>query len=119
MQSLEIIKINAMSLIKKAGFGRDAIPSITLLLRSADSFSDLKNIMAGLLAGESIDDKTFIENFLMHYQPGIARQITLTVFGERRTKQDLIADALIKPDSATALAVTKIQLPRISSQSQI
>ena len=90
-------------------YNNSQIESIQTLLSSTENINEVIKNTKELLTLHPEEQQRFLKDFQRFYQPGPKRRLTLQLFGESRTIQDLLIDAINRPGSATDLALQAMQ----------
>ena len=85
-------------------YNNSQIESIQTLLSGTKNINEMIKNTKELLTLNPEEQQRFLRDFERFYQPGPKRRLTLQLFGESRTIQDLLVDAINRPGSATDLA---------------
>ena len=90
-------------------YNNSQIKSIQTLLSGTKNINEMIKNTKELLTINPEEQQRFLKDFQRFYQPGPKRRLTLQLFGESRTIQDLLIDAINRPGSATDLALQAMQ----------
>ncbi len=90
-------------------YNNSQIESIQTLLSNIENIDEIMKNTKELLTLNPEEQQHFLKDFQRFYQPGPKRRLTLQLFVESRTTQDLLIDEINRPGSATDLALQAMQ----------